>query len=557
MQRNLLCLLLIAAVITSVISCSSADKSGIAIPKDASFVLHINASSITSKVNWQEIQQTDWFKNMYAGENDSLTKKLMDDPSNTGIDLKSDLAFFVKKQGQGGYSAFEGSVSNEAAFEAFNKKINKDAAVSKNGDINIMKLGDGKGVLAWNGKRFVYIMDTPMGGLSDRLQGGDSAYAGPYAFPIDSLQKFGVQLFDLEKKNSLTSDERFASLIKEQGDVHFWANAEQYSDMLGGFLSVLKLNVLFEDNVSATTLNFENGKITMKTKSYYNKELRDLMDKYPPGEISNDIINRIPSQNVAAVFVMKYPPAGLKDLIKLIGVDGLVNSELGKLGFSIDEFIKANKGDMLLTVTDFTFGEREVTIPNPEGEPYTMKTTSPDAKVLFATSVNDKAAFEKMIGVMKAQIPEQIQGSLKTTYQLNDTWFAAGNSPEQVNAFLAGGNNKHAFAGRITGKAFGGYIDVQKLLQSSKPAMTDSGAIAMMDASIAMWQDIVVTSGGKKDNSITSEAEINLVDKNTNSLKQLNKWFDTMSKISKQKNHAYDSHTKQRVTPAVVEWASY
>lgn len=556
MQRNLLSLLLIAAVISSVISCSSADKGGLAIPKDASFVVHIDASSITSKVSWQEIQQTGWFKDLYAQENDSLTKKLLDDPANTGIDLKSNLAFFMKKQGRGGYSVFEGSVTNASAFEAFNKKVNKDAAVTKDGDINIMKLANGRAVLSWDNKRFVYVMDSPMGSIPDRFPGGDDNYSGPYSFPADSLQYFGVQLFDLPKNNSLMTDDRFAGLLKEKGDMHFWANASRYSDMLGGVLSMFKnLSVLFEGNVSATTLNFENGKISMKTKSYYNDEMRKILQQYPSGAISEDMINRIPSQNVAAVFAMKYPPAGIKDMIKLIGVDGIVNSFLGENGYSMDEFVKANKGDMLFAVTDVTFGEREVTIPNPEGDPFTMKTSTPDAKFLFATSVNDKASFEKMIGLVKSKMPEGALDMLKSSYQLNDNWFAAGNSPEQLNAFMAGGNNKHAFTSRITGKAFGAYIDVQKLLQSSKPAVSDSSAVAAMDASIKMWQDVVFTGGDQKENYMTGEAEINLVDKNTNSLKQLNSYFDTMASIYRHKNRAYDAQTK--LNDRMSSWASY
>lgn len=554
MQRNLVFLLTVAVVI-SMVSCSRTDKNGIAIPKDAAVVVHINASSITSKVNWSELQQTDWFKEFYSHATDSLTKNLMSDPANSGIDIKSDMAFFLKKQGQGGYAAFEGSVRNASAFEEFNKKINSGGTVSKQGDISILKLGL-RTILAWNDKRFVYIMDSPMGNIT--MPGNSGNYSAPYQFPADSLQKFGVQLFDLERKNSLMHDQRFAALIKEPGDIHFWTNAGQYYyNILGGFLSILKLNVLFEDNVSAATLNFGNGRITMKSKTYYNKELRQLMEKYPPGEVSTDIINRIPSQNVAAVFVMKYPPGGLKDLIKLTGLDGIVNSFMGENGYSVDEFIKANKGDLLFSVSDFQMSQREITIPNPEGEPYIMKTTVPDAKFLFATSVNDKAAFDKMIAIVKARVPEEAMGMLdKVNYQLNDKWFAAGNSPEHINSFLAGGNSKLPFASRISGKAFGGYINVQQLLQSSKSAATDSTIIAAMDASVKMWQDIVITSGGKKDDAIQGEAEINLVDKNTNSLKQLNNYINTLYQIFKQRNYEYSVHTGYS-GPARMHWVSF
>ena len=555
MQRSLLSILLIAALVCSVISCSNADKGGLAIPNDASFVVHINASSINSKVSWQEIQQTEWFKELYSQENDSLTRKLLDDPAHTGVDLKADMAFFIKKQGRGGYSAFQGSVADAAAFEAFNKKVHKGATLSKEGDIKIMKLSGGKGIMSWNNKRFIYVADAPGASIADGFSGRGS-YSGPYSFPIDSLQHFGVQLFDLPQKSSLMNDDRFKAMLKEQGDIHFWANTSRYADMMGGALSMLKsLSVLFEGNVSATTIHFENGKISLKTKSYYNEEIRKLMDKYPPAQISDDIINRIPSQSGAAVFAMKSPPAGIKDIMKLLGVDGLVNGFLGENGYSMDEFIKANKGDMLFAITDFSFGQREVTIPNPEGDPFTMKTNTPDAKFLFATSVNDKAAFEKMISIIKEKVPEGALDMLKAGYQLNDNWFAAGNSPEQLNAFMAGGNNKHAFTSRISGKAFGAYIDVQKILQASKTAVSDSSSMAAMNASLNMWQDIVFTGGEQKQNFMAGEAEINLVDKSTNSLKQLNSYIDVISAIARKKGHSYDAQTKLNVPMST--WASY
>jgi hypothetical protein len=554
MQRNLVSLLLITATITGVVSCSRSDKGGIAVPKDATMVVHINTPSITSKVNWQEIKENDWFKELYNDNGtDSFAKKLMDDPSNSGIDLKADMVFFMKQQGQGGYAAFEGSVSNATAFEAFNKEINKGGTVSKQGDINVLKTGL-TSVLLWNDKRFVYVMDSP-GPFNEPKFDSSGNFQPPSKFSVDSLQKFGVQLFDLEKKNSLLSDDRFADMIKEPGDIHFWSNAGQYLQGMAGVFGMMRgLSDLIEGNVSASSLNFENGKIAMTTKTYYNKKLGELFDKYPPGKISADVINRIPSQNVVAVFAVKYPPAGLKDIIKLVGVDGLVNSFLGENGYSVDEFIKANKGDLLLAFSDFQFSQREITIPNPDGEPYTMKSSAPDFKVLFATSVNDKAAFDKLIGLVKAKVPENVLSMAKVSYQLNDQWFAASNSPEHINGFLTGGNTKQPFASRISGKAFGGYVNVQQILQSSRSAISDSSGLAAMDASIKMWQDIVMSSGDKKGNAITGEIEINLVDKSTNSLKQLNNYVNTLAKIFKQKKSEYNVRAHDAFIP---KWASY
>ena len=137
MQRNLISLLLLSVIITGIVSCSH-DNKGMAVPNNASVAVLINTKSLTSKVSWKEIQQNEWFKDLYARQSDSLGKQILDDPANSGIDIKGELAFFIKKEGTGGYMAFEGGVQDAAAFEAFATKINKGGKVSKDGDVNCL-----------------------------------------------------------------------------------------------------------------------------------------------------------------------------------------------------------------------------------------------------------------------------------------------------------------------------------------------------------------------------------------------------------------------------------
>jgi hypothetical protein len=540
MQRNLISLFLLSVIITSIVSCSR-NKSAIAVPKDASLAVLINTRSLTSKVSWQEIQQNEWFKKLYAEKTDSLSKTILDNPSNSGIDIKSDLAFFVKKEGQGGYMAFEGGVQDAAAFEAFATKVNKGGKVAKDGDVNVLATS-GKSLVAWTNNRFIYIMDASTPNLTTQLN-SSNIDSEPFSFKTDSLQKFAVQLFDLPGKNNLLNDDRFASLLKETGDVHYWVNAEQYYNSLGGYLSLLKLNILFEGNAYGTAVNFENGKITFRSKAWMNKELKDMMKQYAGSKVSEATINRIPSKDVVAVFAMKYPPQAVKDLIKLIGVDGFVNSFLGNVGYSIDEFVKANKGDMLLSVSDFQI-KPEMTITDDEGNKVNIKNDMPNANILFATSVNDKPAFDKLFGILQTKVQDLDFISKNVHFQLNNDWFAASNSPDQVNAFLKGGNNQFPFTSRISGHAFGGYINVQEVLKRTAASISDSSAKAAMDASINMWQDIIMTGGAEKEDAYSGEAEINLVDKSTNSLKQLNKYLDNVSRIMQAKNNQYDVQVK-------------
>jgi len=46
-----------------------------------------------------------------------------------------------------------------------------------------------------------------------------------------------------------------------------------------------------------------------------------------------------------------------------------------------------------------------------------------------------------------------------------------------------------------------------------------------------MWNNVYITGGEYKDGGIVTNGEVNFRDKNTNSLKQLNKYFDDISKV--------------------------
>jgi hypothetical protein len=124
---------------------------------------------------------------------------------------------------------------------------------------------------------------------------------------------------------------------------------------------------------------------------------------------------------------------------------------------------------------------------------------------------------------------------LKVTYQLNDKWFAIGNNADYVTKFNAGTSGKQPFADKLAGHPVGLYLDIHKIMAASQPAIRDSAANEVLNASLRLWQDAVFYGGDVKNGSVSSEGEINLVDKNTNSLKQLNQYADTIAKIHKSK----------------------
>ncbi|OLE65100.1 MAG: hypothetical protein AUG74_12670, partial [Bacteroidetes bacterium 13_1_20CM_4_60_6] len=396
----------------------------------------------------------------------------------SGIDTKSNFAIFSRKQGNGAYFVFEGNLKDVAAFENMLKQVKPNEGIKTDGDIKYITV-NGQSVLSWNGKKFMFLANAPymnppgiygknMGNMGNM---GNMEDYGMHSISSDSLRLFSKDLFNLSSSNSIESDEHFTSLIKETGDIHLWVNSEQNGFAPGnGMFSMMKMGALFQGNVATGTVSFEEGKISMKWKQYYGKEMKAILDKYDYKPVTEDMINRIPSGNVVGVMAGNFPPDAFKEILKAAGFDGLVNGFMGKFNYSLDELIQAMKGQMVMALTDFSFNNRQVPV---QGSNMTYPKTSTDMKVFMAMSVNNKASFDKLLNIAKENIHDSSMWS-KINYKINNDWFVIGNNPETVDGFLAGGNSHLPFASKISGHPFGAYFDIQKLLTGIQPSIKDS-----------------------------------------------------------------------------------
>ncbi len=531
-----------AIVIATFTSCSKGGKTGLLVPEDAAIVFHINNASLSSKLSWEDIKQSQWFREAGTDVADEWGKKLLEDPSASGIDTKSDFVLFLKKEKKNGYLVINGGVKDAAALENFSKHMDQDAAISKDGNLSFAVYKD-KTVMAWNATHFSFVAAMPMpdagnfmnidsDGFEEDEDDGDS----DSSISADDLKAFGKKVLTLKNSERLDKDSRFAEMIKDGSDMHLWMNTEKYyGDMFGPMMSMFgNLAALTNGNLSASSINFADGKITMTSKQYYGKEMDALVSKYQSKPISEEMAGLIPSDNVAAALVMNYPPDGLNEMLKMIKVDGIVNVLLAQSGFSTDDFVKANKGDLLLAVTDFSIKEKTEEFEMGNGKKTSYSTTEPDAKVLFATSVKDKASFEKLITVLWDQTKDLPMKELPPiSYKLENNWFAAGNDSAQVAKFLAGESKKSAFTAKISGHPMGFFVDLKKVMTAAATTTKDSSSKAALDAALNTWEDITAWGGEYRNKAIEMYAEINLADKQTNSLKQLNAFLDKMAVIYK------------------------
>lgn len=516
-----LCVLLV------VLFASCSQKASVPIPEDAAMVLHLDGASLNSKLSWDEIKQGEIIKMGMEQTHDTMGRAILNNIEESGLDIKGDVFIALVPRGRGSYAVITCGIKDEAKFKAMVSRIKKDATVLTQDGLSVVK--DEDHVLTWNADRLVFVGDAPgFNGASvttNRWDGKDHS-----GFTEDSLLKFAKDIYSLEKKNSIADDKRFASMMKEKGDAHFWMNSSaMHGDEMLGMLSLTKASLLFEGNASAGTINFADGQITMDAKSYYNKELAKVYEKYDLKDIDESMLKKIPSQNVAAVVAMNYPPEGLREFLTLLGVDGLLNMFLAQENFTIDDFVKANKGDILFAVTDFEVKKEEKKIDESDPTSPTSSHERPSAKIIFATSINDKASFDKLVGLLTSKLNEAggfKELASKIPYKVGNDVFVAGNDSMSVHTYGTSSTD-HAFISKIKGHPMGGYIDIPKFINGARTGFSkDSMATVVADEALKYWQDIVFYGGEMKNGYATSHVELNMVDKKTNSLKQLNNFVN-------------------------------
>ena len=508
-------------------SCSKkTNKEGRYIPSNAGIVVYVKGESLNEKLPWAEIKDNEAFKKMIADTAvSSFTKSLLENPENSGVNIKGDLILFVVKDTIGGYTGVEGFVKDEAKFKAMlTGALKKGKETMKDG---FTYFTDEKTSVAYNKEKFIVAINTPQ--INDMQKSVSAAMDTINDIPKAEvvynrdMNAIAAGILALKEDASLAKNEKFSGLMAEKGDAHFWLNAEYFSPTAGlsGIGAMANLSKLYEGAVTTATVNFENGKINLDAKSYGGKEMTDLYKKYSGKDFDKSMVKNIPSQNLAALLAFNFKPEGVKEFLKLLNMDGLVNLGAAQAGFNLDDFVKANKGDILIAVTDI----KQDTL------------VGQNADFIFAASINNKTSFNKLIDAGKKFGGPMLGATNKFAYNVNEKYLVFTNNKTVTDTYIAGTANTYFdFIDKISGGPFGGFINFQYIFNNVKPkSSADSLDVEMYNASVKMWDNLLISGGNFKDGGITQHWEINMMDKNTNSLKQLNSYLGTMSVIQEKK----------------------
>lgn len=526
-------------------SCSKTNTVGRMVPKEAGFIIHFSGKSLSAKVNITEMRQSDWFKKFQEGlKSDSnqteIMKRFTENAKNSGIDSLGDIVFFAdNSRTDTTYMVVQASIKDAGAFEKFLKNVYPQGSFNKDGAVQTMAVED-KAVISWNTEKAMFGFKSPSTNGFESYQLNDSTPKENY---IPQIASYCKNLFTMNQDKSMATEDKFTDLVNTPGDIHCFVNIGKLMGSIPqmGAMSMLKMDNFIDGNISVYTMNFENGKITLRSKGYYGKEMDAVMKKYSGGTINTAMLKNIPGNNIVGVMAMHFNPEGLKELVKMSGMDGMINLAMARYGLSFDEFIKANKGDIMIAVTDLSVKKDTVKFPPGFGKREPIIKDKPDAKFIFSAAINDKEAFNKFISFAEKQGAE-LGTDLKISFNTNKEYFAIGNSADYISSYLAGGKNDQSWMSKISGNPIGMYVDLQKIIKAMfTDTAKDSVSIRIADASVKMWDNVILSGGNYSNGGLEQVIEVNMMDKTTNSLQQLMKYTAEMTALEKQKLSVHEA----------------
>lgn len=512
-------LILLIVLLITFVSCGKRNNDARYIPLNAAMVVHINGKEISEKLPWDEIKENELFKKILSDSTlPESAKAIMNSPDESGLNIKDAMYVYLIKDGNKNLVAGAAHVTDASKIASLLGQI-KNSKISQSGDAQIMT--NDFGAAMWNKERFLMISEIPdlkNNSLKDFVT--DTAVVGKYLKSTGSdLTENIKHLFSLDEKQSLHRERKFTALLNDNGDIHYWVNTlklmESYAtesnlpNMLTG-----NIEKIYKDNYSTVSVRFDNGQINGRTITYTGDEVTKILRKYSGKPIDEKLVNKLSGNNLAALYFFNFNPEGLKKIIDITGLSGLINIASQMAGFSLDNVVEAFKGDFVFAINDVKKNE----------------TGEVDGSMLFAGTIKDKPSFNRVYDGINQLLGLSVGSDAqnKIYQEVLDNYFAIGNRTTAVKNYLATKSSPIPAWEKLKRNPIGGFVDFQYLMNVFQPKQNDSSARKIYDQNINMWDNAYLYGGNFYKGGTSISFEVNVKDKQTNSLRQLNQYLNKM-----------------------------
>lgn len=337
--------LLLAILSITFVSCKKSPEYLQLIPSDSPMVVTVDLMSLTLKADMEKVAEMEFYKSLQTEletENKQmfdLLKELEQKPASSGIDLRHDIALFLKAINQDDmYIFLTAELTDDDKFRELAEKVaataDKTLTVQKNETFSYTLI-DSSGVLAWDSRKALLV-----------------AYVGDDS-DADCLAR-AQELFTQEE--NLSSNKEFADFISHNKDMNFWMN-------MGWITKLPELEPLMQqmgsdmytDSYLKMYGNFENGKIVSTSEIVPNEAMKAMYDstRMFEADFNSELLKYLPEQNYMTVsyaidmqsyYDMMVGQPNFKDAIATIE---------NQMGLDMEQMMASLGGSILIDIHGF------------------------------------------------------------------------------------------------------------------------------------------------------------------------------------------------------------
>lgn len=286
-------------------------------------ISRVNLQSFSDKIPFDKILKEK--TNLSEGKKEIL--QLLSKPEESGIDIAKPLYFMI--EGSQNISNPEVkiffSLKDKNKFQSKMSQLTKQKmSISDKGSIYLGSLligsiKDDYAVLAYQ-KDYNYSFNLPQSSANSENKTVTEQYFE------DFWNRKGIS-------NSTLKDQINKTLTKNK-DISLWINiAATASYATKGYIETLTLNKLLIDSGFGIEFNFDKGKIEMETQSFFNKDMKKIIEKYyNKNKINYDLVKYTELDNAEAFSLGFFSLDFFKYLIQESGFEATINNYLGRYG---------------------------------------------------------------------------------------------------------------------------------------------------------------------------------------------------------------------------------
>lgn len=545
-MKHLLCILLLACTFAAQAQTTPNDLLS-HIPADADQVTDFDLGAITSKMDLPAIVNLIGNK---ARNNKSLA--MFQQLLSSGLDIHKNLLIAQTNTGKVDsiqYITFFVHLTDSAKFVAFMRAKAKEA----NGEtLHFIHLP---------GKERVAVHDKDAAAWNDHLA-VLTVFTVPMSsngtpVPITTAQQKAARRVAAELRGysdtKFITDTHFTTTFSDGGDIHSWSKKGSIASMLeklskkmpgmgnqfGNMSQFTGNNSMSGPSIS--TLRFDNGRISYRTLKFVSPYEVAAIQKTLGQGLSPELLTLVPPRPLLGVAALHFDLAALEDTIKKNPAFPMIDTMMKSKGISIMDILHALKGDFVFLLCQPDKPTNDTTA--------TGKPKVPAPAMFLVATINDKAALEKILPVIKvkdAMVPKAADTTAADTahkknlfpdYIEKDDLIVLGKRhqlKEFLNAPPTGDPIGKLLPAQVRENTISAGIDIHTIVTAFLGPMLTSGDTqdpkgkAIMDM-LQQFQTIHITVGAIRDGAMETNMVLNFTDQSKNSLTVLTNMISTLA----------------------------